>query len=311
MYEQAYGLLERPFGLTWNPRYFLETPAHEEALSTLQYGLLERKGLIVLVGEPGTGKTTLIRALMSRVRADRLVLVNNPLLTRTEFFQLLVQGFALSEDAASSKPRLLAELADALREHVSTGADIGLIVDDAHALPLDILEEIRYLANIEIDEGHGLPIVLSGQRELDDRLNRPALRALKQRVTLRCVLDPLQMDGMSRYIAGRIRAAGGAGTDLFSAEALDLIHRVSGGVPRLINTICDNALLTGFAVEESAISRDTVLEVCRDLNLDVPKNSEGSAGERRESPLVPGGAPGFVPTVVRPLGAGSFRRLFF
>ena len=287
MYEHYYGLRERPFSLTSNPRYLLLTTAHAEALSTLQYGIRNRAGIIVLIGEAGTGKTTVLRAAMASQSADGpFVLLNNPLLTRNEFFEQLVRGFGLSEEAATSKARFLSELTRQLEDSLRSGSQTALIVDEAHALPHEILEEIRLLANIETDDEKLLPVVLAGQPELGDRLNGASLRQLKQRVALRCSLGPLQIKETAALIAGRIGVAGGDAAKLFTPKAVELIHELSHGVPRTIGVICDNALLTGFAADRRPIGRETVLEVCRDLDLRVPDPAPVPPPLIKEEPFV-------------------------
>jgi general secretion pathway protein A len=272
MYERFYGLRQRPFNLTSNPRYLLLTSAHAEALSSLQYGISSRLGIIVLIGEAGTGKTTVIRAAMAaQPLGAQFVVMNNPLLSRTEFFQHLAQGFGLSDDAVVSKTRFLSELTHVLEERALSGHQTALIVDEAHALPYEILEEVRLLANIETDEDKLLPVVLAGQPELGDRLNKPDLRQLKQRVALRCSLRTLTLRETAAYVAGRIGVAGGDAVKLFTGEAVQLIHRYSRGVPRTISVICDNALVTGFAADERPIDVETIREVCRDLDLKIPE----------------------------------------
>jgi general secretion pathway protein A len=272
MYERFYGLRERPFNLTSNPRYLLLTSKHAEGLSTLQYGISNRLGIIVLLGEAGTGKTTIIRAAVaSQTPGGRFVMVSNPLLTRGEFLQHLADGFGLSDEAVVSKTRFLSELTESLTNTLRNGGQTALIVDEAHALPHEILEEIRLLANIETDDEKLLPVVLAGQPELRDRLNEPGLRQLKQRVALRCSLGSLQIRETATYIAGRIGVAGGDAARLFTPEAVELIHQCAQGLPRTINVICDNALVSGFAADERPIGRGTVLDVCRDLDLTIPE----------------------------------------
>lgn len=272
MYERYYGLRERPFNLTSNPRYLLLTSQHAEGLNALQYGISNRIGIIVLVGEAGTGKTTVMRAAVaSQSPAGRFVTMTNPILSRSEFFQHLVQGFGLSEEAVTSKTRFLTELTRTLEDNLRNDRQTALIVDEAHALPLEILEEIRLLANIETDDEKLLPVVLVGQPELSDRLNEPALRQLKQRIALRCSLGALQIRETAAYIAGRIRVAGGDAAQLFTQEAVELIHQCSRGLPRTISVVCDNALVTGFATDERPISRGTIVDVCRDLDLAIPE----------------------------------------
>jgi len=267
MYERYYGLRERPFNLTSNPRYLMLTSRHAECLSTLQYGISNRLGIIMLVGEAGTGKTTVIRAAIASQASGRFVLVNNPLLSRAEFFQHVGEGFGLSEADMSSKTRFLGALRATLEASAEAGTHVALIVDEAHALPYEILEEIRLLANIETDDVKLLPVVLAGQPELGDRLNEPSLRQLKQRIALRCSLGVLKIRETAAYIAGRIRVAGGDAAQLFTQEAVELIHAYAHGLPRTISVICDNALVSGFAADERPVGAGTVRDVCLDLDL--------------------------------------------
>jgi general secretion pathway protein A len=296
MYERFYGLRERPFNLTSNPRYLMLTSRHAECLSTLQYGISHRLGIIVLVGEAGTGKTTVVRAAVASQANGRFVLVNNPLLSRAEFFQRVGEGFGLSEAEMSSKTRFLTALTLTLEASARAGTQVALIVDEAHALPFEILEEIRLLANIETDDMKLLPVVLAGQPELGDRLNEASLRQLKQRVALRCSLSVLKIRETAAYIAGRIRVAGGDAAQLFTQEAVELIHACAHGLPRTISVICDNALVSGFAADERPVGAGTVRDVCLDLDLPVPELP-------RRKPLTPPVAAPPEPADVAPVEA--------
>jgi general secretion pathway protein A len=269
MYLEFYGLDELPFEITPNPRFLLPAPSHREALSNLRYGIQARKGLTLLIGEAGTGKTTLIRSVLSALDgASALVCsLSNPMLSRSEFVEWLAGGFDLSEQASKSKTSMLRELESALRARHDAALHTALIVDEAQSLSDELLEEIRLLANIESDEGKLLSIILAGQPELSARLDRPGLRQIKQRVTLRCELRPLELHETAALIAGRIRTAGGDSARVFTRDAVTLIHERSGGIPRLISVICDNALVTGFAIDQRPVTRQTVLDVCRDFHL--------------------------------------------
>src|SRR5829696_473526 len=212
MYERFYGLREPAFELTANPRFLLLTAGHREALSNLEYGIAARRGLTLLVGEAGTGKTTVLRKALAMQRercGAHMLTINNPTLTRDEFFEFLAASFGLGGDAATSKTRLLREIEEALRERRARGEAAVLVVDEAQSMPRELLEEIRLLANIESDTEKLLPLVLAGQPELADRLNEPQLRQLKQRVGLRCTLLPLTLQETAAYISGRVRVAGG------------------------------------------------------------------------------------------------------
>jgi general secretion pathway protein A len=275
MYQDFYGLRELPFDLTPNPKYLYLTPSHREALSNLQYGLWSAKAVTMLVGEAGTGKTTLLRAAVGsdRCRHVRCVHVNNPTLTRGEFIEILARSFELGSQAAQSKATLLGELERVLRERRSGGEITALVVDEAQSLSSELLEEIRLLANIETATEKLLPLVLAGQPELAARLEEPRFRQLKQRVALRCKIAPFALPETAAYIASRIRTAGGEASRLFTREAVMLIHEYSGGIPRTVSVMCDNALMSGLALGGRPVDRAIVLEVCRDFELKRENNA--------------------------------------
>jgi type II secretory pathway predicted ATPase ExeA len=252
------------------------TPKHREALATLQYGLSARKGFTVVIGEAGTGKTTLVNAALQAQRGSRpigrdcVAYLNNPTLTTSEFIAYLAPAFGLGREAATSKATFLIELNRTVTDRHQAGGLTALIVDEAQNLPDELLEEIRLLANIETGSEKLLQIVLTGQPELASRLNQSSLRQLKQRVALRCTLNPLDKTETGAYIAARIWVASASDLTLFTQEAIDLIFDASRGIPRTISVICDNALVAGFAVGEKMIDREIVLEVCQDFDL-VPE----------------------------------------
>jgi general secretion pathway protein A len=288
MYEAFHGFRERPFDLTSNPRYLVLTDAHREALSNLEYGIASNKGITLLVGEAGTGKTTVIRAALERQQAHvHCVHLNNPALTRPEFVEMLATRFELSASAETSKAKLLLELEELLGRRAAAGESTVLVVDEAQSLPLELLEEIRLLANIETNDRKPLSVIIAGQPELADRLNEASLRQLKQRVALRCELRPLTLQETAAYVAGRIRAAGGVGAQVFTREAVTLIHERSRGIPRVISVIADNALLSGFAIGQRPVTSGTVREVCRDFDLDGTSESP-DAGSEAPAPAEPG-----------------------
>lgn len=269
MYQAFYGLRESPFELTSDPRYLFLTASHREALSNLQYGLLAAKAITVLIGQAGTGKTTLLRTALEsdRCRHVRCVYLNNPTLTRAEFIELLAREFELSPRARESKTALLADLHAVLHRLRMAGETRALVVDEAQSMSLELLEEIRLLANIETPSHKLLPLVLAGQPELAERLNEPGLLQLKQRVALRCVVAPFQLEESAAYIASRIRTAGGEAMRLFTRESVQLIHERARGIPRTISVICDNALLSGLALNRRPVDSGIVLEVCRDFDF--------------------------------------------
>jgi general secretion pathway protein A len=269
MYLTFYGLRELPFELTPNPKYLFLTPRHREVLCNLQYGITSRRGVTVLIGEAGTGKTTLVHAALGMVdHADaRCVYLNNPTLTRAEFVDCLAHGFGLTEMAARSKSVFLRELEALLRTRLADGVVSALLIDEAQSLPHDLLEEVRLLANLETASDKLLPVVLAGQPELADRLNQQSLRQLKQRAALRCELVPLQLHETAAYIAARLERAGGRSAEIFTAGAVAEVHARARGIPRSISVICDNALVTGFAADTKPVDHEIVHEVCRDLDF--------------------------------------------
>jgi general secretion pathway protein A len=268
MYTDFFGLRDRPFDLTPSPRFLVATESHREALRNLEYGIASRKGITLLVGEAGSGKTTVIRAAIGRLPMRvHCVHINNPTLSRAEFVETLAAKFGLSEKAQVSKALMLAELEALLIARYHAGETTVLIVDEAQSLPLALIEEIRLLANIETDQEKLLSVIIAGQPELAERLNTQELRQLKQRVALRCELRPLTRPEVEMYVSGRIRAAGGVGSQVFTREAVWSLADAAKGLPRTINVIADNALLGGFAAGVRPVGRDIVLDVCRDFDL--------------------------------------------
>jgi type II secretory pathway predicted ATPase ExeA len=272
MYNQFYGLDASPFELTTNPPGVFFSSGHREALSNLEYGLSTSKAITLLIGEAGTGKTTLVRAAIAseRCRHVQCLFIHSPALTRPEFISVIGRQLGLGFDAARSKTSLLAELETALLERRSRGQTVALIVDEAQSLSHELLEEIRLLANVETDSHKLIPLLLAGQPELADRLNEASLRQLKQRVALRCIVEPFMLTETASYIAARIQFVGGDASRLFTREAVMLIHEHSGGIARTINVICDNALLSGMAVGCQPVGRALVLEVCKNFDLSRP-----------------------------------------
>jgi general secretion pathway protein A len=272
MYRAFFGLQDRPFDLTPDPKFLFLAPGHSEALSTLRFGLTTHSGLTLLLGEAGTGKTTLVQTALTELSADtgvdvECVLLSNPTLTRAEFYEFLSEGFHLGLDASASKTRFLFALRQHVQERHNQGHLTALLLDEAQSLPYDLLEEVRLLSNLETATVKLLNVVLAGQPELAGRLNDPNLRQLKQRIALRCELAPLSLSHTASYIAGRIRVAGGTPINVFTREAIFAVYEASKGLPRVINVICQNALIGGFAAQVRPVSRAIVEDVCRDFDM--------------------------------------------
>ncbi len=284
MYAEFYGLKELPFALTPDPRFIYFTPSHTEVMANLHYGIESGKGLVVVTGEVGTGKTTILRWMMQRL--DRTVLVAyifNPRLSVAEFYQHVAT--LLDVQKWETKSELLLELGKALESRHGRGLRTVLIIDEAQGLSPHVLEEIRLLSNFESNTAKQLQIVLTGQPELRDVLNNPDLRQLKQRVALRCVIKPLpNIEETDRYIISRLLVAGAERVDLFSPRAIDYIFRCSEGIPRNINNLCDNALLAGFATGQTVIDAAIIEEVAETFDMLPRLDRRMQPGEEREAP---------------------------
>jgi general secretion pathway protein A len=274
VYESFYGLTARPFDLTPDPRFLVVTDVHQEALSNLEYAISSRKGITLLVGESGTGKTTIIQAAIEK-QSERVhcVHLHNPALTRVEFVEMLAAQFSLSEKARKSKTELLLELEHLLKARRNAGETTVLIVDEAQSLPFELLDEIRLLTNIETTADKLVTLIIAGQPEIAERLNGPAFRQFKQRIALRCSLRPLSLNESVGYIASRIRMAGGVPAQVFTREAVILVYEHSRGIPRLMNVLADNALLGGFAAQQRPIKMQLVRDVCLDFDIQTPPTS--------------------------------------
>ena len=267
MYNEFYGLEDSPFTLTPDPRFIVFTPSYNEVLASLYYGLENAKGLIVLTGEVGTGKTTALRWILRRLDSSVLAAyVFNPRLSIDEFYHHVTQMLGIKD--WSNKAELLQVMGKVLEERHRRGLRTVLIIDEAHELSDYVLEEIRLLMNFESDNAKHLQIVLTGQPELRDKLNQANLRQLKQRVALRCKMHSLpDVNEIERYITERLLIAGSEQPNIFTPGAIDYIFQCSEGIPRQINNLCDNAMLTAYAAGEQIIGRQIIEEVADNLDL--------------------------------------------
>src|SRR5207344_204191 len=250
MYNAFFGFTQNPFNMSPDPTFLFRSMQHEEALANLIYGVQSRKGFIVLTGEVGTGKTTMLECLRDFLNAQQIAFASlfNSRLTVEQFFEMLAYDLDLRCNRLSKTEVLLA-LNNMLLERAGAGRTTVLIIDEAHNLEWDVLEEIRLLGNLENRRGKLLQIILAGQQELDRKMEAPEYRQLKQRIALRCVLKPLDMQESIDYINSRLSVAGMKEQEVFPPEILAEIHYRAQGIPRLINAICDNLLLTAFAME--------------------------------------------------------------
>ena len=271
MYTKYYGLTRKPFALTPDPKTVFMSDTHQEGLAILKYGVLSKKCFLVLTADVGSGKTTLLQALISSLEQDvHLCLLNNPTLHRDEFFSYIATKLGLNWDG--NKAMFLIELADFLKKCFRAGERVLFIVDEAHVLPVDLLEEIRLLSNLEEKGQDVLSIFLVGQPELNERMSDDRLLPLRQRVGIRFHLNRFTLDETRQYILFRLRHAGARHLNIFSEEAIVLIHEMSQGTPRLINIICDHALLTGFAESKPVIGVDLIRESVNDLHFPGEEN---------------------------------------
>jgi len=268
MYEAFFGLNERPFHLTPNPRFLFLNPRHREALATLRYGLTSSLGITVLLGEAGTGKTTLLRSALHAERRPehRCAVLSNPTLAPADFYEILADKFGLPHASGSKGRFLLAFERDLLERHTA-GGRTAVVIDEAQSLTHELFEEIRLLANLETATSKLVNVVLVGQQELADRLNDPSLRQLKQRIVLRSSLAPLDLHWTASYIAARLRVAGADPCGVFTKDAVVAIYEASRGIPRTIGVVCENALLAGYAAQIKPVDQSIVGDVCADLDL--------------------------------------------
>jgi general secretion pathway protein A len=285
MYKAFFGLISNPFNLSPDPAFLYRSPHHEEALANLIYGVQSRKGFIALTGEVGTGKTTMLECLRDHLDAHHtpFAFVFNSRLTPDQFFEMVAYDFDLP-CSRTSKTEVLFALNHMLLERANQNRTTALIVDEAQNLSWDVLEEIRLLGNLENRRGKLLQIILSGQPELDQKLEQSEYRQLRQRIALRCRLRPFSAGETAQYIASRLSRAGLREQRIFPADLMLEIHRRTQGIPRLINSVCDNLLLTSFAMESRIATFAMLEEVSADLQLQWPGQDAKSAQEVQSPP---------------------------
>jgi general secretion pathway protein A len=276
MYQEYYGFSEKPFSLTPDPKYLFRSESHANAFELLQYAVERREGFVVVTGDIGTGKTTLCRALLSEIdRKTCTALVLNPFLAEDDLLRVILQEFGLvsrddhgvSGASRMSKQALISTLNDFLLSLLPIGARAVVIIDEAQNLPLAVLEQIRILSNLETEKEKLLQIILVGQLNLETLLRSPELRQLDQRVSIRYRLRPLNAEEASAYIGHRLTIANPARPVSFSRRALEEVHAFSGGIPRLINLLCDRALVGAFAARGNRVEAGMVIAAAENLQL--------------------------------------------
>jgi len=283
MYEDRFGLTKNPFRMTPDTSFLFVTEMHREALVGLAYAVLNRKGFTVLTGEAGAGKSTLLHRILESLPA-RSSYVSNPMMSPSEFLEYAMLDFGIG-DVPASKAQRLVRLEEFLLDTLERDEVAVLIVDEAQCLSREVLEEIRLLTNLETPEGKLLQIILAGQNELADMLNRKDLRQLKQRVSVRLSLTPLSSVQTALYIQHRWKKAGGRGPMPFASQAVERIYAFSRGVPRSINALCDNALIQAVANDVEAVRFEDVVAAARDLDFATPSDGDYFPEPAQEGPF--------------------------
>ena len=283
MYNEFFGLKENPFNVSPDPRYLYRTHHVQEALACLIYGIQARKGFVLLTGEVGTGKTTVLNDLLDWCHREGIptAFVFNPRLNEAEFFDFILADFGITCDS-TMKSRTLLRLNQWMLEQYHSGNRVVLIVDEAQNLSLEMLEEIRLLTNLETSTAKLLQIILAGQPELEEKVNEPQLRQLRQRITLWATTCPLSLIEAHGYIKERLRIGGSTGQEIFSTEAVEVLHRHAQGIPRIINLLCEHALINAFVEHSKIVSAKIVEEVAGDFRL-----QEAAASSRPTSSAHP------------------------
>ncbi len=267
MYQEFYGFREMPFHITPNPKFLFLSPTHYEALQHLRYGIEERKGFIVVTGEVGCGKTTLCRTLLNELDANEVetALILNPRITETQLLKLILQELG-EESQSVSQHDLMSEVNQVLLGRIAQGKEILLIIDEAQNLSFEVMEQLRLLSNLETDEEKLLQIILLGQPELKSKLNEKRLRQFRQRVLVYYDLTSLNLNETQQYVQHRLSTAGSNGRPMFTARAYVKLFKKSKGVPRIINNICDKALLSAFIRRSDLVNWWDMHRAIKDIN---------------------------------------------
>ena len=286
MYKKFFGLRANPFSVSPDPRYLFMTRHTQEALDCLTYGIQSRKGFILLTGEVGTGKTTLVNKLLELMHAQQVAtaFIFNSRLDVPTFLTYMMTDFGIACDS-QSKGQMLIQFYNWLLDRYRAGETAVLIVDEAQNLSGELLEEIRMMTNVESFTEKLLQIVLVGQPELEQTLKQPQLRQLRQRVTLRARTYPLTLGEMTLYVSQRLRIAGSNGEQMFDSEALAAIYRYSNGIPRVVNLICEQCLVSAFVDQQKVVRESVVDAVAREFDLDDRDSSPAKAPPPPAAPL--------------------------
>ena len=281
MYEKFYGFKEKPFNITPDPRFVYSSETHKEALAHLRYAIREGKGFSVITGEVGTGKTTLVHTLLNTIDgAVRTAYIFNPVMDPKDFLNYICEDLGLKSDGVRSHGQNLASLHNFLLNCYTNNERVFLIIDEAQSLDSKLLEEVRLLTNLETSTNKLLHVILLGQPELNRILSDERFRALKQRVTIRYNISTLNFAETKEYILHRLKKAGARNLSVFDENAIKKIYTYSKGIPRVINIVCDNALITGFSQELTRIGKPIIEEVINDLE------GSGAVKKRRLLPIL-------------------------
>lgn len=265
MYLNFFHLKEPPFNITPDPKFLYYSPRHREAVDHLLYGIVERKGFIELIGEVGCGKTTLCRAVLSQLPDTvKTAFILNPALTGTQLLRAILCDLG-QKPTARDRLSLIEQLNEFLLEQFAEGFNIAVLIDESQNLLPEVMEQIRLLSNLETDQHKLMQIVIAGQPELKKRLAGPELRQLRQRITVHCELLPLSEEETSTYVAHRLKVAGAAEGVGFDAEAIRAVYEYSQGIPRLVNALCDRALLAGYVAGTQVIHRPQVQQAVAEI----------------------------------------------